>query len=141
MSTIIGELNKKSNFYCEQGASAEMIKNAEEALGLKFADDYKEYLQQYGSVSCGGHELTGISEDSEMDVVRVTIKNLEKNQKVSMPLYVVEETHIDGIVIWQSESGEIFKTEYKETPEKIFESLTEYASTFENKEEDDHIQS
>ena len=48
MSTIIGELNKKSNFYCEQGASAEMIKNAEEALGLKFADDYKEYLQQYG---------------------------------------------------------------------------------------------
>ena len=133
MNTIIEELNKKRNFYCEQGASTERIKNAEEALGLRFAGDYKEYLQQFGSVSCGGHELTGLSEDAELDVIKATIKNLEKNQKVSMPLYVVEETHIDGIVIWQSESGEIFKTENKESPEKIYESLTEYVSTFENK--------
>lgn len=51
-----------------------------------------------------------------------------------MPLYVVEETHIDGIVIWQSESGEVFKAEYKDTPVKKFESFTEYVSTFENKE-------
>lgn len=130
MSTLIEELKKKGNFYCEKGASIEMIKKAEEVLNLRFADDYKEYLQQFGSVSCGGHELTGVSEDPELDVVKVTIKNLEKNKKVSIPLYVVEETHMDGRVIWQSETGEIFKTEYKEAPEKIFGSLTEYVSTF-----------
>lgn len=134
MSTIILELNKKSNLYCENGATIEMIVKAENDLGLKFANDYKEYLQQFGSVSCGGHELTGISKDAELDVVKVTLKNLEKNQNVKLPLYVIEETHIDGIVIWQSESGEIFKAEYKEAPEKIFESLTEYVTTFENKE-------
>ena len=111
MSRIIEEFSKKSNFYSEKGASDEMIKQAEVALGLKFADDYKEYLQQFGAVSCGGHELTGFSEDANLDVVKVTVKNRESNPNVKMPLYVVEETHIDGIVIWQSESGEVFKAE------------------------------
>ena len=134
MSRIIEEFSKKSNFYSEKGASDEMIKQAEVALGLKFADDYKEYLQQFGAVSCGGHELTGFSEDANLEVVKVTVKNRESNPNVKMPLYVVEETHIDGIVIWQSESGEVFKAEYKDTPVKIFESFTEYVSTFENKE-------
>ena len=133
MSRIIEEFSKKSNFYSEKGASVEMITKAEEALGLRFANDYKEYLQQFGSVSCGGHELTGFSEDANLDVVKVTLKNLEKNPNVKIPLYVVEETHIDGIVIWQSESGAIFKTEYKESPERIFKSFTEYVSTFENR--------
>ena len=134
MSRIIDEFSKKSNFYSEKGASIEMITKAEEILGLKFADDYKEYLQQYGSVSCGGHELTGFSEDENLDVVKVTLKNLEKNQNVKIALYVVEETHIDGIVIWQSESGEVYKTEYKDTPVKAFETFTDYVATFENKE-------
>lgn len=134
MSTIIEELNKKSYFYCEKGASLESIMKAEESLGLKFAKDYKEYIQQFGSVSCGGHELTGISEDPSLNVVKVTLKNLKKNQNVKTPLYVVEETNIDGIVIWQAESGEVFKAEYKEVPEKIHESLIEYVATFENKE-------
>lgn len=137
MSSIIDELKMKSNFYCEVGASTEEIKKAEETLGLRFADDYIEYLQQFGAVSCGGHDLTGFSKDSELDVVKVTLKNIKKNQKVSLPLYVVEETHLDGVVIWQLGSGEVFRTEYKEAPEKIFDSLAEYVSTFENKEEDD----
>ena len=46
MSRIIEEFSKKSNFYSEKGASVEMITKAEEALGLRFANDYKEYLQQ-----------------------------------------------------------------------------------------------
>ncbi len=134
MSRLIDEFKKKSYFYSEKGASLEMISKAEEALCLKFADDYKEYLQLYGSVSCGGHELTGFSEDVNLDVVEVTLKNREKNRNMNLPLYVVEETHIDGIVIWQSESGEVFQTQYKEKPERIYESLFEYIETFENAE-------
>lgn len=134
MSRIIDEFHKKSNFYSEKGAYIEIIRKAEEVLGLKFADEYIEYLQLYGAVSCGGHELTGFSEDENLDVVKVTLKNLEKNQNVKLPLYVIEEAHIDGIVIWQSESGEVFITKYEESPEKIYESLSEYVSTFENKE-------
>ncbi len=59
---------------------------------VRFADDYIEMLQKYGSVSCGGHELTGLSNDEELDVVKVTLKNLERNQNIMIPLYVLEET-------------------------------------------------
>ena len=44
---------------------------------------------------------------------------------------------MDGMVILQSEIGEIFKTEYKEAPEKRFGLLTEYVSTFEDGSVDD----
>ena len=130
MNSIIEELKRKSDFFCEKGASEEEIIDAEGALRLSFADEYKEYLLQYGSVSFGGHELTGVSADECLDVVRVTIKNLQRNPNVKMPLYVVEETHLDGIVIWQASTGEVFQSEYKEVPQKIFDSLFEYVATF-----------
>ncbi len=44
---------------------------------------------------------------------KVILKNREKNRNVKGHFYVIEETHIDGIVIWQSKSGKVFKTEYK----------------------------
>ena len=130
MNSIIEELKRKSDFFCEKGASEEEIKNAEKTLGLKFSDEYKAYLRQYGSVSCGGHELTGVSADECLDVVRATLKNRQHNPKIKMPLYVVEETHMDGIVIWQAGSGEIYQSEYKEAPRKIYNSLFEYVATF-----------
>lgn len=131
MKLNIEEYKKKRDFYCETGATSEQIENAETELGLRFAEEYKEYLQQFGAVSCGGHELTGFSADENLDVVHVTVNNLKRNPNISKPFYVIEETHIDGIVIWQTETGEIYKTEYKGSPQKIFESLAEYITTFE----------
>ena len=131
MRSIIEELKNKRDFYSEKSATAEQIENAEKSLGLKFAEDFKEYVQQFGSVSCGGHELTGFSADAGLDVVRVTIDNRKRNPSVKKSFYVIEETHVDGIVIWQSESGDIYKAEYKDKPQKIYGSLAEYVASFE----------
>ena len=133
MSSIIEELQQKSDFFCERGVSEEEIKNAEDALGTIFAEDYKDYLSQYGSVSCGGHELTGVSEEQSLDVVRVTLRNRLNNPSIRTPLYVVEETHIDGIVIWQDSNGEVLQSEYQGPALKKYESLTDYVSTFTNR--------
>ena len=132
MSLIIEDLKKKRDFYCEEGATVEQIENAERELGLQFAEDYKEYLEQFGSVSCGGHELTGFSADAELDVVKVTIENRKRNANIDKLFYVIEETHIDGITIWQTESGEIYEADYKDKPKKLYESLAEYVATFED---------
>ncbi len=132
MSKITEAFENKRNFYSEKGASTEEIVDAEKKLGVKFADDYKEYLKLYGSVSCAGHELTGISGDASLDVVNATLKHYKKNPNVKEPFYVVEDTHMDGIVIWQTESGEVFQSEYKEAPLKVYGSLVEYISSFEN---------
>ena len=134
MSTLSEVFKRKRDFYCEKGASADAIKNAEKILGLKFSDDYREYLQLYGAVSCGGHELTGFSEEAGLNVIDATLKNRTENPNISNLLYVLEETHIDGIVIWQAETGEVLQAEYKEAPKKIFDSLIEYISTFEDRD-------
>ena len=132
MSAIIEEIKRKSDLFFENGASDADIRDSEKALGLLFAEEYKEYLQQFGAVSCGGHELTGISRDNNYDVVNVTLLNLQKNSEITIPLYVIEETHIDGIVIWQASTGEIYQSEYKKVPLKIYDSLLDYVSTFKN---------
>ncbi len=130
MSTISESFENKRDFFCERGASIEEIESAEKNLNLIFADDYKEYLRRYGSVSCAGHELTGISEDENLDVVKATILNHKRNHNIPELYYTVEDTHIDGIVIWQIESGEIFQADYNMEPVKIHNSLAEYISTF-----------
>lgn len=132
MGELIELFENKRDFYCEKSASDEMIKIAENRLGIGFADDYKEYLKLYGSVSCAGHELTGISEDRNLDVVSATLSNYKENPNVQEPFYVIEEANIDGIVIWQTPSGEIYQSEYKGRPLKIHDSLAEYVATFDN---------
>ena len=138
MKSIGEAFEGKPNFYCEKGATEEEIKKAEAIIEMPFADEYKEYLSQFGSVSCSGHELTGFSADRSLDVVKVTLDNRKKNPNITVPLYVVEETHLDGIVIWQSSSGEIFQAEYKEPPQKIYESLVDYVASFETESEADY---
>ena len=130
MSKLSEVLEHQIDFYCESGAATEEVEEAENRLGIKFAIDYKEYLQLYGSVSCAGHELTGISADRNLDVVSVTMRNYKKNPNIEDGFYVIEETHVDGIVIWQTCSGEIFQSEYKDKPVKIYDSLLEYIHTF-----------
>ena len=75
--------------------------------------------------------MTGFSADASLDVVRVTKENIKRNPNIEKSLYVIEETHMDGIVIWQNESGEIYSAEYKDEPRRAFGSLAEYIAAFE----------
>lgn len=125
MSDWIEEMRCRSDFYAEKGVSVIQIEQAEKILGLKFAFDFRECLCEFGAVSFGGHELTGFSADPNLDVVMVTQKNWLKNN-VGKNLYVIEETHIDGIIIWQSSNGVIYETTPSLMPRKIANSLSEY---------------
>ncbi len=125
MNELIEIMRCKPNFYAEKGVSVFQIEQAETVLGLKFAPDFKECLREFGAVSFGGHELTGFSADPNLDVVRVTQKNRSKNN-VGKNLYVIEEAHIDGIVIWQDANGIVYETTPKSEAKKIAHSLVEY---------------
>lgn len=103
------------------------IFEAEKKLGLRFALDYRQYLKKYGFAIVNGHELTGLSNVSCMNVVEVTEIERSKNylNEKMMGCYVIENLNIDDVMIWQSSSGEI----YQVTPEsiyKIYDSLSEY---------------
>lgn len=102
------------------------IKKAEKILKVVFAQEYVEYVQEYGFATYRGHELTGLCQSKRLNVVDVTLEERENNPDVPHNLYVIEQTHIDDIAIWQDEFGTIFQTARQGTPRKIAKSLKEY---------------
>ena len=125
MSQFVKELKRFEDFMQLGGVSNEEIKNAEDRLGVKFAKEYKEYLKECGVATADGHEYTGICKSNRLDVVLVTEKERSVELEISDTAYVVEQTHIDGIVIWQTTDGTIYQSQgnsYK----KINNSLVEY---------------
>lgn len=127
MSILIETIRCKPNFYAEKGASLIQIEQAEKSLGLKFALDFKECLCEFGAVSFEGHEFTGFSTDKNLDVV-MTTQNNRKKISVGKELYVIEEAHIDGIVIWQGSDGTVYQTMPNSKCTPIAKNLLEYIS-------------
>ena len=127
MSDLCDLLESKAGFDYSIPASEEAIKQAETALHLQFAEDYKEYLRNYGSASFDGRELTGIGPNKWQDVVEST-KRTRLANNVPPDYYVIERLGIDGIIIWQNQSGTVLSTAPYEEPKPIARSLIEYLS-------------
>ena len=108
------------------GASEIQINECETALELNFADDYKEYLRKFGNVSYYLHELTGITIDDRLNVVRITNDDKEYIKCIPRNMYVVEEAYIDDIVYLQDETGKIYISKNRSMPVLVYDSLYEY---------------
>lgn len=128
MGDIINALLSMADLLIAGGVSTAIIQEAESALQLKFSEDYKQYLEQFGLVAYDGHELTGICKASHLDIVGTTRNEKRKNSHIPDDFYVIEVANIDGIVIWQKSSGEIFQTIFDSAPVQICSSLTEYVN-------------
>lgn len=126
MENIIDMIKAKDDFYSLKGVTEEEIRAAEQSLGLMFAKDYRAYLQAFGLASFQGHELTGIIKSPRLSVLTQTVAERSNNPHVSDNLYVIEIANIDGIVIWQKNTGEIFKTVFNSAPMFIYKSLADY---------------
>lgn len=125
MSDIIEALKSAPDYIGGSGRTEDEIRKAEELIGVEFASDYRCYLKEIGLACLDGHELTGICKSIRLNVVDVT---LSKRQHVSEAYawYVVEETGIDGIVIWQAPDGSVYETIPNSKHKKIANSLLEY---------------
>jgi len=126
MSDIVKKLREMQGFVSLSGATKEQIEQAEKSLNLKFADEYCEYLAAFGVASACGHELTGICASPRLNAVGVTISEKMSNPAVPANWYVVEQAHVDGIVVWQSGTGEVWQTAPNTPPIKLCASLCEY---------------
>lgn len=119
-------LDSKEGIYPGKKASDSEIKKVEEQLQLKFSDEYVEYLKEFGDLSYESHELTGITENNNLNVVFVTEYWRKKNSNISKEFYVIEDLKIDNVVFWQDRKGDIYQTIGNEVPKKMYESLLEY---------------
>lgn len=126
MADFISTLSSLPDFHALAGASEEQIAQAERALSLRFADDYRQYVRAFGAVSAAGHELTGICASKRLNVVEVTLSARGAQPAVPQDWYVLEEANIDGILVWQSGAGEVFQTQPGAEPVKLAASIREY---------------
>ena len=73
---IVDCLKEKEAFISLQGADEQAIENSEQALGVKFAKECKNYVKAFGPASYYGHELTGVCNVPAIDVVAVTTQEI-----------------------------------------------------------------
>lgn len=123
MSKLFEGINTK--LYHMRGISADQVIDAETHLGLRFSDDYRNYLMEYGVVSFGSHEFMGIGGDAYLDVVSETIRERTNRDVFPMRCYIIENIGIDGILILQNEEGEVFELSDSGC-KQIADSLAEY---------------
>lgn len=123
---IVDIIKSLPDYIGSNGRSKADIIYAEEQLNTSFSPEYTQYLQQIGLAAFDGRELTGLCKDKRLNVVDVTLEERSRNQGVPATLYVVEQTNMDGIVIWQSQNGEIYQTSPNAPCKKVYSSLSDY---------------
>lgn len=77
-------LKTMSDFVCmPSGAKESDIEIAQAELGTKFSEEYISYVQEFGSASADGHDLTGVVQSERLNVVNATERFREKNDGIS----------------------------------------------------------
>lgn len=128
MTKIIQVINSLSDLLPLKPATTIQIADAELQLRVSFADEYKEYLASFGAIMADGIELSGIAKSEHRNVVSLTKKEWELNSKIPHTMYVVENTCVDGIIIWQDTDGSIYQSTPGAEAEQIAASLADYIS-------------
>ena len=128
MDDLLESLKKAPGFVCMTPASEEEILEAEKNLGLQFSKEYKSYVSGCGVASIKGHELTGICKSKRLNVVDTTCTARDKIRGIPEDFYVIEEIHVDGIVVWQNTSGSVYLSKPDGTVKKIATSMQEFLS-------------
>ena len=126
MNKIIEIINNLPDLLPLSGASDTQITDAELQLRTSFAEEYKEYLAEFGAIMADGIELSGIAKAEHRNVVSLTKKERGLNPKVPNNMYVIENTCVDGIIIWQDTEGKIYQTQPNTEPKKIADSMAHY---------------
>lgn len=130
MSTIIDTINSLSNLLPLKSPSTKEIEAAELQLRLYFANDYKDYLANFGAIIADGIELTGITKSEYRNVTSVTLQEWKLNSNIPHTMYVIEQTGIDGIIIWQDSNGIVYQSSPNTKPKQICKSLNDYIKSY-----------
>lgn len=126
MSRIIEVIEKLPDLITLKPVGTKAVENIEIELALRFAEEYKEYLQKFGAVMADNVELTGAAKSKSRNVVSVTKREWGANPLIQHTMYVVENIGIEGIIIWQDTSGNIYQSRPNHPADKIADSLADY---------------
>ncbi len=133
MMDIIEVINSLPALLPLKAATTMQITDAESQLRVTFSNEYREYLSAFGAIMADGIELSGIARSEHRNVVSLTKQAWELNPTVPHTMYVIEDTCVDGIVIWQDTTGAVYQTKPDSAPQKIANSFKDYIVNRNNK--------
>jgi len=133
MLNIVDAINSLPELLPLKAATTTQITDAELQLRVSFSNEYKEYLSAFGAIMADGIELSGIAKSEHRNVVSLTEQAWELNPQVPHTMYVIENTCVDGIIIWQDTTGSVYQTKPNSAPQKIADSLKDYIVNRTNK--------
>lgn len=139
MTNFITLMKEMPGYLKTDTVNLEVIMEAQKKLGLEFACEYVQYLQEIGEFTARGVEFTGIIFSQAWNrivesVVNETLdeREIAKEYGYSIPndFYLIHNLCIGGILIWQNTKGEIYQTirglSSAEPPKKIYDSMNDY---------------
>ena len=125
MANIIEKMHEIDNLNGMKGCSIAQLRAAEKELGLKFPDEYIDYVREYGCIDFGSIEWTGLNINGRLNTVVATKEEKEVNSAFPEGCFVLEDLNIDAKKIIVNESGQVFLIQYdKRKP--ICNSISEY---------------
>ena len=101
--------------------------DAENELGVRFNKEFIDVVYEYGNVKSKDFELLGLG--NENNVVEATFNEWALNNKVPHDMYVIENTMVEDVVVWQDNEGMIYESYPNCTPIKISDSLASYLTS------------
>lgn len=125
MNNIITTIESFKRKLFTGSVSSELIVNAENELGISIAPEYKEVLKKYGSLCVKGEEFLGINCDN-YDLVKATNEARKNDKNFPLDMYVIENTAIDGILIVQNFTSELFSYQPNGKLQNVATCLDEY---------------
>ena len=126
MSELINLIKTAEDFTALGSATGAKIEQAETALGLSFASDYRKYVTSFGVATFSGRELTGICNSTRLNVVAATERARNYFPKFPANAYVVEELMFDHIIIIQDSTKQVYSYGPNDKSKRIAKSLQEY---------------
>ena len=107
------------------GCDDAQILEAEKTLNVKFPNDYKEYLKEFGRITFYGTEWTGLNTKGYRNVIEATKDEKSYNKDFPDGYFVLENLGIDSKMAIVNEKGEVYVLQH-EKKELICDSLEEY---------------
>lgn len=112
MNTIVSKIRNIENLYHLTGCTDSQLIDAQNELGLKFPEEYIDYVKAFGAISFYGTEWTGLNVEGYLNVVEATKQEKEWNDAFPEDCFVIENQGIDGMLTVVNEEGSVFAVQY-----------------------------
>lgn len=109
MTNIVNYIQSLTSARFTGPVSYGLIIKSESSLGVKFAEDYKLFLRNFGDMLYAHNEILGLNTDHLDDCVSWTLEAREEDETIPDNLYVISSAGIDGVLYLQGTDGVVYQ--------------------------------